>query len=510
MADASTRSDQDSAGAGSGDGEPTEIELKLVIDPAHADAVAASPLLAGVVPIARPQRSVYFDTPDGILRTTGLALRVRHIGDRRVQTLKAGDGPAAGLFVRPEWEQEIEGDTPLIADFASPLQTLVAADELARLQPAFDVDVVRRTVEIPSGAGIIELVIDTGTVASGEASDDVSEIELELKGGEPDALFSFARALNEDVPLRLGVLTKSERGYRLLDGLADKAVKSQPIALADTMTTADGFAAIAQGCLRQFRLNEDILLRTDGGSALHQTRVALRRLRSAFSIFKPVVGDDLFEHLRGELRWLAGTLGEARNIDVLLARIGSRRLAKPLRIAREAAYAQVHAALDSQRARLLMIDLVEWIALGPWRSDAARAEVRDAELTGFAGDVLERYRRKVKRGGRKLARLDDDHRHKVRIEAKKLRYAVEFFASLYAKPKAQRRHAKFLGALEGLQSNLGDLNDLATEPGVLEQLGLTGSATAQALAGDHQSRASLIGKAADAHAELIDVKRFWG
>ena len=69
--------------------------------------------------------------------------------------------------------------------------------------------------------------------------------------------------------------------------------------------------------------------------------------------------------------------------------------------------------------------------------------------------------RKIRKQGKKLARLDARSRHKLRIQAKKVRYASEFFADLFPGKKASRRRAKFLSALERLQDCLGDLNDIA-------------------------------------------------
>src|SRR3546814_6754427 len=81
------------------------------------------------------------------------------------------------------------------------------------------------------------------------------------------------------------------------------------------MTAADAFRHIAQSCVRQFRLNEALLLAGRDAGALHQVRVALRRLRSAFSIFKPVIGGDAHTPLRDELRWLASELANARRSE---------------------------------------------------------------------------------------------------------------------------------------------------------------------------------------------------
>ncbi|MET0270091.1 MAG: CHAD domain-containing protein, partial [Sphingomonas sp.] len=153
-------------------------------------------------------------------------------------------------------------------------------------------------------------------------------------------------------------------------------------------------------------------------------------------------------------------------------------------------------------ARGLMIDLLEWSIAGAWvqaKPDAPETADR------FAADVLDRLRRRIKRRGRKLARLTDADRHEVRILAKKLRYATEFFGPLFDGRKARRRFGAFRTALEALQETLGELNDIATAPVVLARLGLPlPDAEAAAI-----RRKALLRDAQDAYEALIDTKRFW-
>ena len=342
----------------------------------------------------------------------------------------------------------------------------------------------------------------------GDRSDPICEIELELKRGYPAALFSLARELDQIAPVRLGVLTKSERGFRIGTYAPDKSIRAEPLALRARMTTTAGFQAIVAACLRHFRLNETVLTRTGDPAALHQARVALRRLRSALSTFKNVVEDDRYEGLRTELRWLAAELGEARNLDVLLERVPKKE-AKPLRVARDHAYDSVRAALASARVRALMIDMSEWTTLGTWITDPAGAGAGHEPLGVFAAGALERHRRRLKRRGRWLDRSSDEERHEARIEAKKLRYASEFFATLFPGKKASRRRQAFSEALESLLHYLGNLNDTATALEVLADLQLAGTSTADALQPDISSRGPLLAQAADAYVTLMDVKRFW-
>ena len=474
-----------------------EVELKLEVATSDLDAVARALADAGFALKKQDQQSTYFDTPDTDLRTAGVSLRIRTARGKRVQTVKAQGASAAGLFARPEWEVPVPDDTPVLDDGAAPLRALLTQAALRALRPAFSVRVTRRSGVGAVDGARIEAAVDLGEVTAGDRTSPVAEIELELLEGPPAALFALARQLDSVALVRIGVLTKAERGYRLLDGSTDAVTKGERPAIGEAVTAAEVLAAIVSACLRQFRLNQDLLLRTGNADALHQARVAVRRLRSALSIFKPLIANERFDPLRGELRWLAATLGEARDIDVLIAR---GEVSPLLGEARTAAYARVADALASPRTRHLLIDLVEWAAIGEWRT----GQGLDEPAARFAADALERLRRRLKKRGRKLATMDDTTRHEVRIDAKKLRYAAEFFADLFPGAKAARRARRFIAAMQALQEQLGDLNDMATEPVLRAALGLPERSPP-----GKREKARLIEGAAEAYEELIDRKRFW-
>lgn len=484
---------------------PDEIELKLEVPADCLETLARVEGLAAERGAVRPQMSVYFDTPKQDLRSAGLSLRIRHIGERRIQTMKSEGTAGAGLFARKEWEHEIEGDVPELDSATAALTTHLAGKRLVALRPAFTNDIMRTSWEVERDGARIEVVLDAGEIRAGDGTLAVSELELELIEGEPAALFLLAREIADAVPVRLGVASKSERGYLLLDRAGTKAVKAAPVVLDRDMPAASAFQTIAQACIRQFRINEDLLLATHDAAPLHQARVALRRLRSAFSLFKPVVADGRFEHLRQELRWLAGALGEVRNLDVLIQRTTDAAIGTTLRDARKRSFAAACDALESPRTRRLLLDLAEWISVGDWL-DADQPKERRVER--YAEDMLDRYRRRLKRRGADLASIDEESRHEVRILGKKLRYAAEFFSSLYDGKKATRRRKHFLDALEALQTHLGDLNDEVTGRAVLVSLGIPPEQAAAAL-GAAIDRAALLQSAEEAYDELIDARRFW-
>ena len=254
-----------------------ETELKLELTPAAADALVRSDLFAADPAIVR-QRSVYFDTPGQDLSAAGFSLRIREAEERRVQTVKAASPGAAGLFVRPEWEQAVENDLPVLDD-TTPIKALLNK-KVHEICPVFEVNIERRIWKVASEEASFEVVLDRGEVVIGARREAICEVEMELKHGSPSALFSFARRIDAVAPLRLSVLSKDERGFRLR-GPVPSAAKAEPILLTSDTCALDAFLTIAGSCLRQFRLNEVLFDRREG-EVLHQARVSLRRLRSAF------------------------------------------------------------------------------------------------------------------------------------------------------------------------------------------------------------------------------------
>ncbi|MEA1014141.1 CHAD domain-containing protein [Sphingosinicella sp. LY1275] len=449
--------------------EDQEIELKLEVDEDAAEALARHPALAGRARRSLRQVSTYYDTGKAALRKAGYSLRVRAAEGRFVQTVKQDAAGSAGLFDRPEWERDIEGpglDQAALAE--TPLAGLLKPKLRASLAPVTVSD-VERTIWLLEWQGAeIEMILDHGSIRGDTREKPLDEIELELKRGEAAALFDLARALARDLPLRIGVLSKSERGFALADSRLGKVAKAGPVRIDPEADAGAGFAAIAHACLKHFRLNEDLVAKRDP-AALHQARVAIRRLRAAFSLFGPVVRDEEGVRLREELRWFAGQLGDARNLDVFLGRNDLHAEWRPkLEAAREEAYDRVLAALGSQRLRMLLLNLVAWLAIGAWRQAAPARQ----PLRGFALDRLDRRWRKVRKAGGQLKEVDEEARHRFRIDVKKLRYAVEFLEGLDTdKAKAKPRKA-FLGALEAIQEHLGALNDAATARILLEGLDL--------------------------------------
>ena len=464
-------------------GPVQEIELKLAIDRQDAARLGRLPLVRDSAKhraVTRRMYSVYYDTPERELQRTGAGLRLRREGARWVQTLKRGGGVEAGLHRRNELETRVPAQLldyhALAASGVSPVFGDPA--RRARLQPVFVADFTRTVRDIEPAPGTrFELCCDQGTITAGEASEPVSEIELELKAGPAEAMLDFAMALAQALPLRLEPRSKAQRGYALAEQVPAAPVKATAPVLDASMSPAQALRTIVFGCVTQLQANEAGVMAAQDPEYLHQARVAMRRLRSAFSVFRRGFPRAAFEDVVRELRWLDATLGPARDWDVFalstLPRLvrafpgdaGLQALAERTATLREAANAATGEALHSNRYTLLLLKIVGIFYREPWRAlpDEAAQAARAQPLPAFAGDVLSRRHRKVVKSGRELVREDEQHEsdharlHALRIEIKKLRYAAEFFSSLY-----ERRTKAYTAALAGLQEVLGGLNDAAT------------------------------------------------
>ncbi len=519
---------------------PREFELKLEVPANSLARLTRSPvILAASKKSSKPATlvSVYFDTDKLKLRNKGLSLRVRRIGSRHVQTIKQDADASAALLARNEWERDIAGKQPdLDAAHGTALAPLLSKKLRRNLKPVFETHVRRTVYPIHSEGSEIELTIDKGKVAAGRHSSPLCEVELELKRGDSAELFKLARALAQQVPAQLSVKSKAEQGYALVAGDEPPVSKAAPVALAANSSRQSAFQAIARACLYQLVANRPAMQFGDP-EGLHQVRVALRRMRAAISLFSDILADPQTEQIKTELKWITGELGPARELDVFVKRVvkpvadgnpdgpGMAVLAKELRDKREDAFARAQAAIESARFREVVLATAQWIESGDWTrnaDDLVRA-LRERPISGGAADELRRSRKKILKRGARLKEIDPPRRHKLRIQAKKLRYASEFFAGAFPGKKERRRQKKFVAALETLQDALGDLNDIAVhetltqrivdgqEPGGKRRRGRAKKAFAAGrLSGREEARiVSVLGDAERAYDVFAKAKPFW-
>ena len=284
----------------------SEVELKLAVPPSAIGEVARLPWLREVstgAPKCEKLVTVYFDTPKFRLREHGLALRVRHAGENRLQTIKTDKKGTRGVFGRDEWEEEIKSETPdlKLAD-GTALEPLATKKLRRKLNPIFETVVERITFPIHAGDTDLEVAVDHGFIKADGRREPISEIEVELKDGDRGGIAMVAGRLARSVPINYSARSKAERGYALSADRAEKPAGAGTIDLDPEISTADAFQTVALSCLDHAIANARAVCEgeTEG---IHQMRVGLRRLRAAISVFKDLLLGSETKAIKTELKW---------------------------------------------------------------------------------------------------------------------------------------------------------------------------------------------------------------
>jgi inorganic triphosphatase YgiF len=447
-----------------------EIEVKLRADPDKMGKIRRSRWWRQIGPGHRQSlHSIYFDTNDQRLRDNDISLRTRTDGHEFVQTVRMLNGNS-GSMSHGEWEALIPDPIPdpsLVIDPALPqdFRNLTSAD----LQPVFDVDIKRETRRLTSDHAEFDVSLDSGAVIVGKQREPIHEIGLELVAGEIKHLFAQAQRISDAVDGRLHLRTKADIGYALDEPKHRHWSRVSKLYLTPEMTAGDSFRLIILNSFSHLTANDDCARLNLHIEGVHQCRIALRRLRSAFKIYRPLLRRKRIKPIEGAVRSLGAILGAARDLDVLqtelldpaIGALGEAEHLAPLLASLAAkkteAYQQVSQALVSPHYRRFLIDLCALAHaedLGKVRLDAPSLDQPLAEL---ASSALSKAHDKLLEQGNGFETLSTSGRHDVRIALKRLRYALDFFGNVFnGEPKK-----KFIKRLARLQDDLGRMNDVA-------------------------------------------------
>lgn len=468
---------------------PVETELKLQIRAEDVELLKQQPLLTGAPASHVEIDNIYFDTPDQLLRRHRLALRLRRIDGRWLQTLKSDSNGGGALSSRGEWETPAKpalnggaARLDLVRLRGTPLPKLLAGRKpKPALRPVFHTRVQRTQWTVELNEAAVEVALDVGEIRNQTATEPISEVELELKRGGPAALLDAAQQLvNAESPTPMALFplarSKAARGYQLGTRGDPLAVKASAKGFAGKLTrktsTARALRAIVAHGLSVLTANAELLMCYSSAKCsaeyVHQARVSLRRMRSAIRLFDPDQRD-VPQAWSDELHWLARALGAARDADVMAnatlvrwskaqANIQLAAVVVKAEQRRRQQRAKIRTALRSARYTSLILSGERW-CLTPSPGDAEL-------LSSIAAPKLQRAARKLFKAGRFFAALSPEDRHQVRILAKRLRYALDLFAVSLPKQSTTR----IIDALADLQDVLGELNDDAVALATLPKL----------------------------------------
>jgi inorganic triphosphatase YgiF len=328
-----------------------ELELCFAVPTSQLDALRRA--LDGRSGAARTVRlqARYFDTPTAHLAAAGMALRVRREGRRWVQTLKTAE---PGELARREFDVlRSDGSLDLEALSTTPASRVLARAGVVpaeALHVVYETSIRRRVRALRVKGATVELALDEGAIVAGGHRMRVREIEFELVRGEPQALFELAALWQRRFGLTVEPRSKAERGHALLGGgTVEPPRKAAPVALQKAMSPVRALRAVAMECAEQVQHNAAALVGAGGHEEhVHQLRVGLRRLRSAWRFFAPWT-PPLPEGLAEGAQSLFARLGVSRDAAVQAGDLWPRLVAAGMPDHGQAAGAG-HGASDQARA----------------------------------------------------------------------------------------------------------------------------------------------------------------
>ena len=523
-----------------------EVELKFQVPKDRRGAVLAW-VRGSASPAPRRERlqAAYFDTPDRLLAQAGLALRLRREGRRWVQTLK---GLGADGLSREEHNLPLAAaDLPTGEPLADPrrhagvpvgqrLLALLDGQPEQALRCTYRTDIWRLTRHLRSRLGRVELAFDEGWLIAGDARLPVCELEIELLEGHPGAVIDVARRWALRHGLWLDSRSKAERGDLLARGI-DVAPprRATEATLHRRQSPREALQSVIGHCREQIVVNAaQVAAGALEPEHVHQLRVGLRRLRSGLQLFADdAAAAAVAAPLAEPAAQLFRRLGAARDAAVLEGEVAlalqqalaevDARATLPLPGPSPAAEAPAQVLRDPLSQGLLL-DLIAAglpaepaqlprrraaaAAPGPVTADAVAesgSEASSLRLRPLLAQRLARWHRAILKDAAAFDTLDIEARHRLRKRIKRLRYAAEFAAGLYAPARVRAT----LKPLRRVQERLGLLNDVALGLAVFEALKDQHPRAWFALGWLLARRDALLAGAPAELQALADAPRFW-
>jgi inorganic triphosphatase YgiF len=467
-----------------------EVELKLSL--LHDAPQSLAKLLARVPVLARRNtthqilHNIYYDTPDQRLRQQCVVLRLRRVGDESspqwLQTLKTDTSDSSALSQRGEWENPLAGaELSRQALQATPWSGIDADGSLfAALKPCF-VTAFERTAWLVHrrDGSVVEVALDLGQIEASGQFAPICELELELKSGEPSALFEIAYEIAQKVAILPAIMSKAQRGFLLAQDSLNQPCRAQKLRFTHEMSIGLLAQQVLRSAFAQFSDNLDSLRVSDDPEVVHQARIGWRRFRSALHFFKkslpvaaPIPSDALLV--------LLTSLGELRNLDVARSEtlpslagiyvLGDERRAKSWQAMTAALMRATDHQRETVRQTLLLpavgaslLTIVRWLEVISVDGHLIPKDHNDS-LPQWAKHRIQRLKKQL-RAAHELA-YNPEQWHRVRILSKRLRYNNEALQSLLSRRLA-RQCAQLATAI---QDHIGAVRDIAQLSALMAKL----------------------------------------
>lgn len=439
----------------------------------------------------------YYDTPDWRLFRAGYVLRIRQVeGEAAEATLKSFGTRRNGLRQRREINEPLRrkraGGDFIRSVIRAPgpvgqrLKAVVGKRAAHTMRHLFDAHTRRRRISVyQDGTQLAEIALDAVSIADLRGKSTLFQrIEVEIApGGASNGAFDVVTALVAEMRaacrLQPAADSKFELGLRARhlqpEFAPDLGRPASTAQLSDKPRIGELACAVLREHFARLLAQEPAVRLGEDSEAVHQARVATRRLRAALSLFRDYL-PSAAQHLRHELRWVAQLLSEARDLDVQLARLAEWRTDDALHALddvialltrrREQAQVKLLRGLNSARYERLVAEFTGFL-----RDDAcldASEQCMKPARAEMPGLIRRRYDKLRKLGDAVAQDSLPSEYHTLRIRCKRLRYALEFAAPLYR--KAVR---PYLLRLTALQDLLGLLQDAHVAIEEMRHLSLT-------------------------------------
>lgn len=402
----------------------------------------------------------YYDTPERHLAKQKISLRQRLENKHWIQTLKA---PSHHHLERFELEIDLgEIDDPsLDLDVYSAYPQAqkqfknVLAQDTQNLGLQFETVVKRLIHVVHFNESEIEISLDRGEIRQDDQSATIYEIEFELKQGCVDDLIKCIQPWVKQYHLWLDVRSKAERGDLLAQHLNRSPVQlATPLKLNSKDSTDSALKQIVNNALQHLLPNMTAIATEHYSSEhVHQTRVAIRRLRTAlrlFSDWSAAVDPNWETQLATLFRHLGATRDRDALTESLLPQLqadGAPFVELPaLENESNLPIAETIKAVDSVHLVLALLQFVY----------QPTTKKKNSNLQKESAKKLQKLHQQICKDAKQFVDLEIEARHRTRKRIKRLRYSVEFVASLYSKKEIKN----YLNALKPAQESLGQYNDL--------------------------------------------------
>jgi CHAD domain-containing protein len=368
--------------------------------------------------------------------------------------------------------------TPLLAEAAEPAGLGDAVASLGSpLMPMAAFHGRRRVIRL-EGAEPASLTVTEGVARS--VADERAVCRLVLDGPAQRLMALSTDLAAAALPIAVPLCSLASEATALARGTPPKPRRSGSARVPAQATVTDAVALVIGHLTDVMLAAVPAVCAGDSPQPVHAMRVALRRLRSALSVFRRAADCPAFAAVKPQLHALAGVLGTARDWDVFLmgtgqdvaeALAGDRRIETMLTAAhrqRDAAYAALRQLFASPEFRQLAVALVQLAALRPWEweADEERSALLQADAARYAAGRLAKRHEHMLSPGADISGLPAEELHALRKQSKRLRYAAEFFAPLHSRRDSRR----FVRRVCALQEALGHLNDGAAAAGLMQSL----------------------------------------